>query len=184
MKFTIRRLTLSAAAVGALALLVAAVAGAGGAAPGRTVLAGRSPRGSVRSLRPGPCLQAQTISAKVWLAPEQRGRACALAKAVADPASAQYRHYLSHSQYVSQFAPTAAQVAAVKTWLTGAGLTVTSVGPDNHYLAVTGAASARLGGVRDAARPLHGQRQAGAGADERPLGAVDGRRSPCSPSAA
>ena len=142
MKFSIRRLTLSAAAVGALALLVAAVAGAGGAAPGRTVLAGSKPTWV------GPVAQAatvpagQTVSAKVWLAPNNATALAALAKAVTDPSSAQYRHYLSHSQYVSQFAPTAAQVASVKAWLTSAGLTVKSVGPDNHYVAVSGAASA------------------------------------------
>ena len=142
MKFSIRRLTLSAAVVGALALLVAAVAGAGGAAPGRTVLAGSKPTWV------GPVAQAatvpagQTVSAKVWLGPNNAAALAALARAVTDPTSAQYRHYLSHSQYVSQFAPTAAQVAAVKAWLTGAGLTVKSVGPDNHYIAVSGAASA------------------------------------------
>ena len=142
MNFTIRRLTLSAALVGALALLVAAVAGAGAAAPGRTVLAGSKPTWVGPVAQAGTVSAAKTVSAKVWLAPNNPATLAALAKAVADPSSAQYRKYLSHSQYVSQFAPTAAQVAAVKTWLTGAGLTVTSVGPDNHYVAVTGAASA------------------------------------------
>ncbi len=142
MKFTLRRLALSAAAVSALALLVAAVAGAGGAAPGRTVLAGSKPSWVGPVAQAGTVPAGQTISAKVWLAPNNATTLAALAKAVTDPSSAQYRHYLTHSQYVSQFAPTAAQVSAVKAWLTGAGLTVKSVGPDNHYVAVTGAASA------------------------------------------
>jgi subtilase family serine protease len=141
-KFSIRRLTLSAAAVGALALLVAAVAGAGGAASGRTVLTGSKPSWVGPVAQAGTVPAGQTVSAKVWLGPNNAAALAALAKSIADPASGQYRHFLSHSQYVSQFAPTAAQLTAVKTWLTGAGLTVNTVGPDNHYLAVSGKASA------------------------------------------
>jgi subtilase family serine protease len=139
---SIRRLTLSAAVVGALALLVAAVAGAGGAAPGRTVLVGSKPSWVGPIAQAGTVPAGQTVSAKVWLGPNNAAALQALAKAVSDPSSSQYRHYLTHSQYVGQFAPTAAQVASVKTWLAGAGLTVKTVGPDNHYLAVTGPASA------------------------------------------
>ena len=142
MKFSIRRLTVSAACVAAVALLVAAVAGAGGAAGGRTVLAGTKPTWVGPVKQAGTVPSGQTVSAKVWLAQNNAATLAALAKSVTDPSSSQYRHYLTHSQYVSQFAPTAAQVAAIKTWLTGAGLTVKSVGPDNHYIAVTGAASA------------------------------------------
>ena len=141
MKFSMRRLALSAAALGALALLVA-VAGASGAAPSRTVLAGSKPSWVGPVAQAGTVPAGQTVSAKVWLGPNNAAALQALARAVADPSSSQYRHYLSHSQYVSQYAPTAAQVAAVKTWLTGSGLTVKSVGPDNHYLAVSGPASA------------------------------------------
>ena len=166
MKSSIRRLTLSAAVVGALALLVAAVAGAGGAASSRTVLVGSKPSWVGPVAQAGTVPAGQTVSAKVWLGPNNAAALQALAKAVSDPTSSQYRHYLTHSQYVAQFAPTAAQVASVKTWLTGAGLTVETVGPDNHYLAVTGPAGAVCGGVRHAARPVQRERQAGAGADQ------------------
>ena len=142
MNSSIRRLTLSAAVVGALALLVAAVAGAGGAAPSRTVLAGSKPTWVGPVAQAGTVPGTQTVSAKVWLGPNNAAALQALAKSVADPSSSQYRHYLTHSQFVSQFAPTAAQVASVKTWLTGAGLKVGTVGPDNHYLAVSGTAAA------------------------------------------
>jgi subtilase family serine protease len=140
-KFSIRRLTMSAACVAAVALLVAAVAGAGAAASGRTVLAGTKPTWVGPVAQAGTVPSGQTVSAKVWLAPNNATTLASLAKSVTNPASAQYRHYLTHSQYVSQFAPTAAQVTAIKSWLTSAGLKVKSVGPDNHYVAVTGAAS-------------------------------------------
>ncbi len=142
MKLSIGRLALSAAVVGALALFVAAVAGAGGAAPSRTVLAGSKPTWVGPVAQAGTVPAGQAVSVKVWLGQNNASALQALAKAVSDPSSSQYHHYLTHSQYVSQFAPTAAQVASVKAWLTGAGLTVTAVGPDNHYLSVTGTAGA------------------------------------------
>jgi len=65
-----------------------------------------------------------------------------LAQSVSDPASAQYGQFLTPAQYDQQFAPTSDQVAAVTKWLTGAGLSIVSVGPDNHFVAVAGSADA------------------------------------------
>jgi subtilase family serine protease len=49
---------------------------------------------------------------------------------------------LSASSFKQQFAPTAAQVSLVKSYLKGAGLTVTSVTPNNVIVSATGKASA------------------------------------------
>jgi subtilase family serine protease len=84
----------------------------------------------------------QHVDARVWLAPNNSAQLTSLAQAVSDPTSAQYGQYLTPAQYDAQFAPTSDQVAAVKQWLTGAGLNVVSVGPDNHYVGVTGSADA------------------------------------------
>ncbi|MBD3784515.1 MAG: S8/S53 family peptidase, partial [Micrococcales bacterium] len=66
----------------------------------------------------------------------------ALATAVSTPHSSSYGHYLSDAQYRSRFAPTAASVAAVRSWAKGAGLRVDAVGADNHFVSVSGSASA------------------------------------------
>lgn len=84
----------------------------------------------------------QTLHAKVWLAPRHAAALTDLVRSVSDPTSASYGKYVTAAQYRARFAPEAAQVAAVRSWLTKAGLTIETVGPDNHYLAVTGSAGA------------------------------------------
>jgi len=139
-----RRLALAIAGVSAVATLAVAAALA---APGGGKDGGRhtvQPKPSWESAVPqaGTLPASASTSAMVWLAPSDPAGLAALAQAVSDPSSSQYRQYISHSEYVSRFAPTAAEVSSVETWLQQAGLSVTEVGPDNHYLAVSGTANA------------------------------------------
>ncbi len=60
----------------------------------------------------------------------------ALIAAANDPANPQYGHYLTTAQYMASYAPTDAQVQAVRDWATTAGLTVDSVSPDNLLVTV------------------------------------------------
>jgi len=108
----------------------------------RQTIAGTKPAWTAGAKLTGSANGSTTVAAKVWLAPRNAAQLTALARAVSDPASAQYRRYLTHAQYVSQFAPTADQVSAVESWLTGAKLKVSGVGPDNHFVSVTGSPSA------------------------------------------
>jgi len=64
----------------------------------------------------------------------------AIIAAASDPASPQYRHYLSNDAYLARFAPTDAEVQSVRDWATAASLTVQSVSPD--HLLVTAQAPA------------------------------------------
>ena len=57
---------------------------------------------------------------------------------VSTPGSASYRHFLTAAQYQATYAPTTADVSAVRTWLTGAGLHVDGVAPGNRYVSVSG----------------------------------------------
>ena len=109
---------------------------------GRQRISGSRPawQANPRFKQVGTVAADKTVSAKVWLAPNNAGQLASLAQAVSDPSSAQHGAYLSHDQYVTQFAPTTAQVDEVTHWLTGVGLAVDSVGSDNHYLAVHGTA--------------------------------------------
>jgi subtilase family serine protease len=117
---------------------------------GRTVLKGTRPVWEANSnfKQVGMVPSGNAISGKVWLQANHAGTLAALARAVSDPKSSQYKHYASHSQYVSQFAPTSKQVSDVSSWLTHAGLQVGQVGSDNHFVAWSGtvaAASAAFG---------------------------------------
>jgi subtilase family serine protease len=83
----------------------------------------------------------QRLRAKVWLAPRNTAQLDAPARAVSDPVSAKYGRFISAGQYQAQYAPTPAQVAEVSQWLIQAGLSVSAVGPGNHYVAVSGSAA-------------------------------------------
>jgi len=108
----------------------------------RFQLAGTKPSWASPGRLTGAVAATHSVNARVWLAPRNSAQLDALAREVSDPASSQYRKYISNAQYVARFAPTAAQVAAVMRWLTAAGLQIDRVGPDNHYLAVSGSAAA------------------------------------------
>jgi subtilase family serine protease len=114
-----------------------------------------SPFGSVRHILPGSKPAWTTVApqaaavpsgrlvhARVWLTPRNAAQLDALAQAVSDPSSAQYGQFLTADQYNAQYAPTADQVGQVTQWLTQSGLSVTATGPDNHFIAVAGSASA------------------------------------------
>jgi len=70
--------------------------------------------------------------------------------AASDPASPEYGHYLTNTEYMARFAPTDAQARAVRDWATGASLTVRAVSPDHLLVTVQGTTGAveRALGVR------------------------------------
>ncbi len=83
-----------------------------------------------------------TVNARVYLAGQNAAGLAAYATAVSTPGSADYGHYLSAAQVKAEFGPTSAQIAAVESWLTGDGLTVTSVNNSvDGYVAVSGSVS-------------------------------------------
>jgi len=110
---------------------------------GRHQLAGSRPAWQTHGNfeKTGTLPAATGVAAKVWLTARDSAGLSALAQSVSDPSSAGYGQYLTHDQYVARFAPTAEQVASVEDWLKAAGLTVTAVGADNHYIAVSGSAA-------------------------------------------
>lgn len=84
----------------------------------------------------GPAATGATISARVYLAGRDPRGLAAYAATVSDPGSLLYHHYLRPATVRRLFGPTPGQVAAVKAWLAGSGLSVTAVTP--HYVAVSG----------------------------------------------
>lgn len=74
----------------------------------------------------------------VYLKTRDEAGAEATARAVSDPHSSRYRQYLSTTQVRAQFAPTAATVDAVTSWLSSGGFQVGSVPTNNAYVEATG----------------------------------------------
>ncbi|MEU2301188.1 S53 family peptidase [Streptomyces antibioticus] len=119
---------------GALALGIPAAHAADG--PARDTLAGTRPAWATAAADRGATADGAQVRARVYLAGRDATGLAAYAKAVSDPGSAAYGKYLSARQAQARFGATAAQVAAVKSWLTAAGLKVTAT--TTHYVSVSG----------------------------------------------
>jgi subtilase family serine protease len=128
--------TITATTVLAAALTTASTASA---APSPKAIPNTAPTWTAHAAHLGSAGAATKVSARVYLAP--RGGLAAvkqLATAMATPGNASYHQFLTAAQYQSRFAPTAGSVRSVSSYLTSAGLKVTSVGAGNRYLAVKG----------------------------------------------
>ena len=109
------------------------------AAPTRGAkLGGSVPSWARESALQAPASASVPVSFHVYLGWRHDSSAVALAKAVSDPTSARYGRYLTPAQFRSRFAPSAADVAAVRAWLVGQGFTVTNVPANNLYVAASG----------------------------------------------
>ena len=138
--------SMRAGVAGIVCLAAVTVSGSTGlarsAAPATARLAHSAPSwtAGARALRAAPA--SQRLAVRVYLAP--RGGTAALnaaIRSVSTPGSASYRHFLSPAQYRAHYAPTAATIASVESWLRSAGMRVTGVGPSNRYVTATGTAA-------------------------------------------
>ena len=121
----LRRHTVTAAlaASAACVLLGGGIANAAAARPGPAglvVLVNTAPVAGPGSAMPA----ASRVNVSVLIGRDQAGLAAA-ARAISDPASPRYQHYLSTAQVAAEFGATSAQQAAVSGWLSKSGLTVT-----------------------------------------------------------
>ncbi|MER6566451.1 S53 family peptidase [Streptomyces sp. NPDC001093] len=119
---------------GALALGIPAAHAAD--SPARSALKGTKPLWATAKADKGATANSAPVNARVYFAGKDAAGLAAYAKAVSDPSSPLYGKYLSAKKAQAQFGATKAQVAAVKSWLTSAGLKVTEV--TQHYVAVSG----------------------------------------------
>ncbi|MFF3844079.1 protease pro-enzyme activation domain-containing protein [Streptomyces sp. NPDC002328] len=123
---------------GALASGIPAAHAADG--PARDALAGTRPAWATAGADRGATPDGAQVAARVYLAGRDAAGLAAYARAVSDPASSAYGAYLSPRQARARFGATAAQVTAVRSWLTSARLKVTAVTP--RYVAVSGEVAA------------------------------------------
>jgi subtilase family serine protease len=136
----------AAIAAGALTLGSLATATAAQAANPRRAIAHTHPAWAVPAKRlSSTAVTSGTVSAKVYLAPNHQAALASEAAAVSTPGSKSYRHFMSAAAVRAEFAPSAAEVASVRSWLTSAGLSVTSVSakaPAGAYVGVRGSVAA------------------------------------------
>jgi hypothetical protein len=128
-----------AAAVSGLMAALAVPAAVAAPPPPRQVVAGIRPPWAEPSADKGPVAGGTPISVRVYLAGKDPAGLARYAGQVAEPGSPSYRHYLTPAQFAQRLGPTGAQIRAVRSWLTGAGLAVTAT--TDHYVAARGTAA-------------------------------------------
>ncbi len=125
----------------------------------RTELPGSHPAWARAANRAGGIPADRDIVLRVYLRTRDDNGLRVVAETVSDPASAQYRRFLSAADVRARFAPTDATVASVQGWLRGAGLHVLGV-PNNHMYVEAEGAAARVAsafGVRLGAYRVRGR---------------------------
>jgi subtilase family serine protease len=124
----------------ALTLVLVAVVGlalaAGAGAAPKAKLAGSVPSWAKAANMKSAASNKQWLGFRVYLG--WRGDAEAFATAVSDPGSPSYGKYLTPAQFRRRFAPAAADVRAVKAWLTKAGIDIVYTPQNRHYVAAEG----------------------------------------------
>ena len=122
------RAAVIAAAATTLAVGVLSSAASAQSSPARMAIDGTHPTWATSSARVSQqAVTAGTVTARVYLAGQNQSGLAAYATAVSTPGNALYGHYLTPAQVAAEYGPTAGQVRAVQSWLTGADLTVTKV---------------------------------------------------------
>src|SRR5215470_13332771 len=112
-----------AAACAVVALGITA-APASAARPARTPVRGSAPNWAQPSRDRGAAAGGQAVDVTVYLPLRDADSAQSLIQQLSDPASASYGQYLTPQAFQQRFAPTDADVASVKAFLRGAGLSV------------------------------------------------------------
>ena len=108
------------------------------AASGKTVLHGSAPAWANSKNYVGAANSSDAIGFRVYLGWNNPSAVEALAQAVSDPHSASYGQYLTPAQFRQQFAPSQAQVGAVRSWLKSQGFSVEYTPTNNHYVSAEG----------------------------------------------
>jgi subtilase family serine protease len=120
------------------AILLGGLAVGGVSGSSSVKLAGTRPSWATASHLVKKADAATVIGFKLYLKLTDPAGATALAKAVSNPKSASYGHYLTPSQFRSRFAPTASSISKVKSWLRSQGFTVGYSPLNNHYVSAEG----------------------------------------------
>src|SRR5437763_941957 len=116
------------ALIGSAALLavtaaagMAAAGAATGPPQGRHMLRGSTPRWLSHALDLGGAPSSQPVSFGVLLRMRDPAGAASTLRAISDPGSASYGHWLSNAEFDSRYGPAPADVTATASWLRSQG---------------------------------------------------------------
>jgi subtilase family serine protease len=127
------------ATLGASALALSFLGGTAMASPSSSVtVPGSSPTWTHSARITGAPAASSRISFNVALSLRNEAGAEQLAQAVSTPHSPSYGKYVTAKQFNARFAPTAAQIAKVESFLKGQGITVSGVAPGNRWVMASG----------------------------------------------
>ncbi|QMU77516.1 S8/S53 family peptidase [Streptacidiphilus sp. PB12-B1b] len=124
-----------------LPILAVAVVPAQAAQPGTLALRGDVVPAVSQAARVGTLAASTSIQVTVSLAQRDQAGLQTFLKEVADPASAQYKHYLTVKQFADRFGAAPATVAQVSAYLKSHGLTVGKVTANGLTLSASGSAA-------------------------------------------
>jgi kumamolisin len=137
----IRIIGVLAAPLPILALAVPAASAATPAGSSRTVLAAEAVPGLAQATHTGSVASGQALGLEISLKPRNQAQLAAFIRAVSDPRSTSYKHYLTVAQYAAEYGATNAQVQSVTAYLRAAGLSVGQVTANHLALAASGTAA-------------------------------------------
>jgi subtilase family serine protease len=135
-----QRLAVLAATSGLAIGAAVAISAPASAAPSSRALPGTHPSWARPSADRGAVPAASTVALRVYLAGRDPAGLAAYARAVSDPANASYGDLLSATAVQQRYGASAAQLSALRSWLSSHGLAVTATTAE--YLQVKGSAAA------------------------------------------
>lgn len=143
MKVNLRILGVLAAPLPIFALAAPANASVTSAATSRVVLhdTAAAAIAGTHATRTGAVAAGKKVGLEVSLNLRNKAKLDAFVRSVSDPKSPLYKHYLTVQQFAAEYAPTAAQIAQVTSYLKSEGLTVGALTGNHLTLAVSGTAS-------------------------------------------
>jgi subtilase family serine protease len=139
-----RKFALTVASVVASAGALFVVVGSGAASaspPARVTLSGTAAPSQARTHHVGSVSDSTAVNFQVVLNLRDQSGAEALVQSLSTPGSANYRHYLTATQWEAQFSPTQDQVNQVTSWLQSQGFSVGTVAKDRTTIAASGTAA-------------------------------------------
>lgn len=125
----------------ALVVLILAASAFAASSNGRSTLKGSQPSWANSNHLRSATNPSDTVDFHVYLPLRNQSAAEALANAVSDPKNSSYGHYLTPKQVANLYAPTAAQVSAVSSWLQSQGFSVGYVPSNNQFVTASGTAA-------------------------------------------
>lgn len=126
------------AGVATLAVIAAGAPASAAPSADRHVLGGSQPRWLSQARQLGHTPAGDRVDFGVLLQMRDTAGAESTLADISDPASADYGKWLSGKQFQARFAPTAADVGAVRGWLASQGFQITKTLPSGMYVEASG----------------------------------------------